>query len=79
MERARFITPDIKKVLSEFYLCAYDEAPEREIDWGSGGHVHNWKSYISTGFKEKWSQLSDEARWLAYLFAELKAGDEHWD
>ena len=48
-------------------------------DWEVGGKVHNWKNYIPEEFRLIWSELSVDARSMAYYFAEKIASTEEWE
>ena len=48
-------------------------------DWGEGGHIHNWKTYVPDELQEIWLELPAAARIVAFLFAESQAWDEEWD
>ena len=48
-----------------------------ENPWGT--HVHEWRTYIPEGLRERWSELSDETRAVAYYMAREQADRELWD
>lgn len=48
-------------------------------EWENIGRVHDWRNYISTQLRGIWSELSLDARIVAYYIAEEIAGQEEWD
>jgi hypothetical protein len=66
-----------------------DEGVIYPVDWGELGAEtfvgvdlgtpHEWRNYIPNHLRHTWRNLSEEARWLAYLFAERQARGEKWE
>lgn len=55
------------------------DALDPNIDWDSGGRVHNWKNHVGENVRALWNTLSDEVRLAIAHDAEVKAGNEEWE
>ncbi len=49
------------------------------VDFKSGGRVHNWKKYVPDNFESNWDNLSLREKKIIYFMAELQANREEWD
>lgn len=55
---------------------------EHQVEFGdfeSGGRVHNWGNYVPQAIRDRWQDLSTEARFLIVCVAEQAANKEEWD
>jgi hypothetical protein len=47
--------------------------------WDDGGHVHNWKNYISEELRGMWGSFTREQKAAIYRSADETASNENWD
>lgn len=48
-------------------------------DFDKARKCHDWRNHIPDNVRELWSEMSVEARVVAYLMAERQAAAEEWD
>jgi hypothetical protein len=49
------------------------------VDWDTGGHVHNWRNHVGACVKALWLTFTPEQRRAIAQDAEEDAGREEWD
>jgi hypothetical protein len=56
--------------------------PDGSLDdpqWLKAGRVHDWRNYVPQVIRLRWVELSDEARAVAFVIADVAASREEWD
>ncbi len=71
-------------LIERLSVAVTDANPFRGVDisvatFRNEGRVHDWRNYIPEAVRELWPELSEEARLVALLVAEVGANREHWD
>lgn len=49
------------------------------VDWNSGGKVHNWKNYATQYVIDNWDNLDRAAKLAIWDVCESMANREEWD
>jgi hypothetical protein len=83
-EEAREVEEENRRLESMQNLCgdeklSHVQATIRNVDWESGGKVHNWRRYVSDHFRQLWNTLSEREQIILYVVANEAASKEHWD
>jgi hypothetical protein len=47
--------------------------------WAKAGRVHDWRNYVPQVIRIRWTDLSDDARAVAFVIADEAAAREEWD
>ena len=75
-------TPADKQVGSDDLLAAFGKSycDIAEVPaWEKGGKVHDWRNYIPDDIRRLWPRLSQDARVVAVVIADMQAEKEEWD
>lgn len=59
------------------WLDEHDPGPN--VDWSSGGRVHNWRRYVPQALRSGWLFLSPTERAIVKIMADAQADNEEWD
>lgn len=74
---------DNKELLEDFIaefdylLFCLDNLDNPQFD--KVGRVHNWRNYVPDAVKSRWPDLSEDAKLITYIIAEVQANREDWD
>lgn len=80
-EAERFrLNPDLRRYFfSPTETFSLGDLADARLDKSDRPHVHEWRAYIPEGLRERWPELSDETRQVAYYMACEQADREVWD
>jgi len=80
-EAERFrLNPDLRRYFfSPTETFDLSDLADARLDDSDRPHVHEWRAYIPEGLRERWGELSDETRQVAYYMACEQADREVWD